>query len=647
MRKNLASRAWAAIPLLLVASGSSCSLVYDLSADQCSSNADCVARFGQGYSCDVGICTCQGTNCQGTSSEAGSSGKGGKGGSGATTAGSSSADAGEAGADSGAGGTSDMSTAGTAGTAGTGGGAVAECEVHKDCFELYPDDSEENPRACVEGTCVPLKSPDCPIVLPVSDNPDPDDPSKPSWNALKSTNAIVLGAFSPALGTTLDTYGRNYDLPVTELADTTGGVKVGTSQPHQIVVVVCNMIYDTQDKLLAPARHLMEELKVPGVASTLYLQDQRYVWDNVARDNGVFMMMPLYSDQALIDEEDDSLIWHMLSGANALSVSYQPLLNMTVDHLRALGALGADEVVKVAHVKARDEPFLQDTAAYLEENLQLNGKPITENGSSYKPIQVTSTYKAPADKQEAAIESVLASAPHIVIGTTVSEIIKFIIPGVEKDWDTRNPGRARPFYLLGALDYNDPGMGVLINGDTSITNGQKPLYQRILGMNWPAAADQRIYNAYQQRWEAVYGAPQGGYENFYDAMYYLLYGVAAARIPIKYGSQIAAGLLRVTQHGSKIPQVAVGPSDDMVKALTELSRDSSSKYELIGAMGPPSWDPNGARTDAASVWCVNPVGTYQPDQLRYDASDSSLQPSDATLIDSDIKCFTFPEAPTE
>ena len=609
MRKNFASLAFGATSLFLLL-GSSCSLVYNLSPDQCSSNGDCVARFGQGHTCNLGICT---------TGSPGASGKGG--GSGQT--GGASGDAGES--ETGA-------TGGKSETGGTGGnGTVAECKTHKDCFSLYLEDSEENPRACVDGTCVPLMTPDCPAVLPLSDNG--------KWNLLKSTDAIILGAYAPINGTTIDTIGNNYDLAVTELSDTTRGVLAGAMQRRQVVVVLCNDIYSTQDELLAPSKHLMEELKVPGVVGALFIQDQAYVWENVARDNGVFMMMPLPSNQELIDTPDDGLIWHMLSGANQLSVSYQPLLDKTVGHLKALGTLGASENLKVAHVKAKDEAFLQDTAAYLEANLKFNGQSVSANldADLYKPIQITSAISAPTDEQKDAIDAIIAFAPHLVIGTTASEMLNFIIPGVESGWKAANGTQKRPFYLLGASDYNDPAMAAMINNSSPLD----PVYKRILGVNWPAAVDQSVYEDYQSRWISAHSKRQDGYENFYDAMYYLLYGVAASRSPLT-GKALAKGILRVTASGTKIPQVDVGPTADMVTYVTKLGNDATTTVELIGALGPPNWDAFGGRNDPASVWCVDNVGNYKPDQLRYDASSSALQPSDATLTNSEISCFTFP-----
>jgi hypothetical protein len=115
-----------------------------------------------------------------------------------------------------------------------------------------------------------------------------------------------------------------------------------------------------------------------------------------------------------------------------------------------------------------------------------------------------------------------------------------------------------------------------------------------------------------------------------------MYGVAAARQPLT-GAQIANGLLRVTATGSKIPRVDGGPTDDMVTYVSQLSSSTSTKIDLIGAMGPPNWDVYGGRNDPASVWCVNTVGAYAQDQLRFNP--------DTSLLDGTVSCFTFPATP--
>src|SRR5688572_18643702 len=88
-------------PILVLAS--SCSLVYDLSPDQCGKNDDC-AHFGTGYTCDEGICVDHSPPPTG-----GTSGDAGTGGSGATS--------GDAGASKGG-----SSSGGKGGTSGGKGG---------------------------------------------------------------------------------------------------------------------------------------------------------------------------------------------------------------------------------------------------------------------------------------------------------------------------------------------------------------------------------------------------------------------------------------------------------------------------------------------------------------------------------------------
>jgi hypothetical protein len=127
----------------------------------------------------------------------------------------------------------------------------------------------------------------------------------------------------------------------------------------------------------------------------------------------------------------------------------------------------------------------------------------------------------------------------------------------------------------------------------------------------------------------MYGSPNGCCENHYDAAYYLMYGLAAARQPLS-GSKIAAAMLKVIGGTTTIDE---GPNSGMSTAVNGF-KDSSYKVKVMGAQGPPNWDDDGARNDPASVWCVNGAGAYQADQLRYNPS--------TMMLDGTISCFTFP-----
>jgi hypothetical protein len=298
--------------------------------------------------------------------------------------------------------------------------------------------------------------------------------------------------------------------------------------------------------------------------------------------------------------------------------------------------------LKVVHIVARDEPFLQDTSNYFTDHVQINGMSVSDNieAGSYLPVTVTSDFSDPdGNSNDAAVDAVIANAPHVVIGSTVSEFFERIIPRIESRWDLAHPARDRPFYISGALGYGDSAMAPMINADTSMSDGHRPLYRRILGLNWPGALDPTIYNKYQDRYLQVYGSKEHGWENFYDATYYTLYALAASAAPLN-GEKIAAGMLRVTDSGTGITQLEVGPVSGMFSAVNQLASDAGWKVELLGAMGPPNWDVYGARHDPGSIWCVNSIGIYQPDKLRYDTTDSSLQPNGTPIADA---CFPFPE----
>src|SRR5262245_40262457 len=109
-----------------------CSLIYDLSPDQCGSTADCDS-FGANYICEAGMCKLI--------------------------------------------------------------VPPAECEESSDGLEA----DATTPRACIEQVpgskstrhCVNLTTPECPLILPISANPEGE-----AWRGYLSTpNSIVIGAY--------------------------------------------------------------------------------------------------------------------------------------------------------------------------------------------------------------------------------------------------------------------------------------------------------------------------------------------------------------------------------------------------------------------------------------------------------------------
>lgn len=645
MRKNLASRGFGLLPLLLVL-GPSCSLVYDLSPDQCGSDTDC-DHFGANLSCRNGICVCLAGNACSSVASGGKGGTGGTsggaggstggtvttggtagdagmmetggtaaiGGTGGTNGGTSGSNGGGKGGTTGGKGGAGGTTGGTSGDAGMGGAPPPpECSTTADCYELHKTEFKTNPYACVGDQCVPLITDECPIVLPISE--------VGTWQSLLSKDPIMLGGFGyinrPGLYSTAT---RNYDLALDEMNTTTNGVWAGSGTRHKMVMVVCDSHVPAPKTVDIPAQHLINDLKIKGIVSELDAGDQLTVFETYGQDNDVFFVMPPYPDHRLLELADDGLVWNMLSGGDELSVTFQPLIEMTEAHLRTLGSIptGTNNM-KVALIVGQDQVFLQDMANYITDNVTFNGAKAGENGmATFQTFGITSYYTDSMADYSTTVQDLVAFAPQVIIGATTDEAVRSIIPLIESDWDTATSGLDRPFYILSPLDYNINGMSTLIStSDTKTNNTGVPLFQRVIGINWPAAVDQTIYNAYQDRFVTKYHYAAPFYDNYYDAAWFLLYGVAGSAQPVG-GIAIRDGLIRATRGTTQYP---VGP-DDALDAVNTL-KNGGAKIQVVGAGGPPNWDTQGTRDDPGTVWCVNQVGTYFPDQYRYNTSTKEL-----------------------
>jgi hypothetical protein len=604
----------------VAASALACSQLVNFERDQCATTADC-QRFGAEYACVAGLCE--------TASEAGGAGGevanepagGAAGHAGASSVGHGGSDAGgEAGSRaSGTGGAAAEGGAGAAdvGQSGAGGTLVGPCESHKQCFDRHGDDE---PFACVAGTCVALTSPDCPLVLPVKDT---------LYNALKSSDAIVLGAFSSVLPSKeLNNASQNYDLALTELMEETNGIPAAGGKRRQIVTVVCHNNYPTREELLAPARHLIHDLRVPGIIAGLRVEDLEYVFEKEGLEHGTFFISPLAPDENLLAHPDEELLWHMLSGPRALSVTYRPLLDLTLTHLRNLGVLAAEEEARVALVTTTDDRPLSDIGAAIREAIHFNGRTSAQNSpDNFIEVSTGSLDAEATDDPSLVAGEILKVKPHVVILAASTELELRVLPLLELLWEEETQGQPLPFYLLSPYQYTNDDFFSEVEDKWML---DAPPHRRMAGVNWAAAADRTVYEEYARELTMNYAnveLPVSG-ENFYDAAYYLLYATAAAGAPLS-GKRIAQGMGRLIS-GSQ--SYAVGRRD-LSAALTTLYTSSSNEIRLIGSMGPPAFDLAGGRSEAGSVYCINLL-EYLPDGLRYDP--------DSGRLTGTFPCWAFP-----
>jgi hypothetical protein len=580
----------------LIAAGtlSGCSLIYDLSPDQCGTNADC-ASFGENYSCVEGMCV--------------------------------------------------------------RGEDPGECVTNADCLDEDPNTPraciELEPGRTSTATCVQLTTPDCPRMLPTGDGANGE-----LWSQkLRLPGSIVIGAlgFLPPEGYSIWT--RNYDLALTELENFAGGVvgRNGTTRP--IVAVVCNNSFmGDQAPILENVRHLVDDVRVPAIVSALNsadLQDAFSQTQQSAVNPDVLFVSPNSSTEGVADLQDNNLVWNILPNGEQVAIAYAPLLTRTIDYLHRVRDVPAGENIKVAVVFATDQRVLIDIKAVLPDILTFNEMDYDTNRSEgyLEEIQVISSYEVPGADLTMQIDRILAFAPHIILEVGAHELFTSIIPGVEDRWamEATTADQPRPFYLLTTYHYSSPSLPQVI-GPYSMPD---PINLRMAGVNYAAAPEafRHIMDAWLDAYANMFPDDPGtpnvdesdttGKENYYDAPWYVFGAIAATtgRTDVFTGLDLAQGMLRLQNPNGT--EYAVG-GEDISDVVDDLADGESINY--IGTMGPPTFDSSGARTGSGSVWCVTAVDSTPPGQsladvLRVDpGSDPESVADDVLVGDGFMSC---------
>ncbi|HYO93724.1 MAG TPA: hypothetical protein VER33_04395, partial [Polyangiaceae bacterium] len=504
--------------------GSACSVLYDLSPDQCGSRADC-ASFGANYRCEAGICVSSVAGRGG----AGPGGTGGTAGEGAISGGPN-------------GGISGMPSGG----GGSGGlPPVDECKMTKDCLELH---GPENPSACVEGKCVDLISDECPVLLPDREL---------YLDNLAGRDPIIVGAYGHLGINLVSDMTRNYDLAVTELTREPGGVPGLSGTVRPVVFVVCENIDQSRSELEASIHHLTVELKVPGIIAALFADDLQFAFEQslLAAEAGdappTFFMSPLEWTSALGTLQDQNLLWHLLPGGNNVGLTYAPLLARAEQYMRTQAQVPAEAPIKVALATAADERLLVDLRDSFMDTVKLNGvsAPQSRTDGNLLTLSVTSGYDVPDAPLTDEVQAIIDFRPHIVVGATGPEMLTTLIPRIESGW-TRNapdPLPPRPFYILSPYNYNHaPPL-------TALLNEHRMFELRMAGINFasaePPAEALALYE--QALHDEFLGAAALGYENFYDAAYYMIYALAAAEPQIELNGLDLADAMERLKSGEK------------------------------------------------------------------------------------------------
>jgi hypothetical protein len=458
----------------------------------------------------------------------------------------------------------------------------------------------------IEKECVKLTTTECPTMLPQTGE---------LWlESLRTDNPVILAGAGLIGGTTfLDQRLRNYDLALTELTNT----NLGLPSNRQVVMIGCQGTFENADELDREMVHLANAVKVPGIIASFFADDLQRAFNDYGKEAQMFFMSPLESDPTLAALQDNGLIWHIGPATDVLARAYAPLFTRTLAHL------GLTSGVKVATVVTTDVRFLANMvptieAAPAQYGLSFNGMNVTDNrnADNYVKVNITSGSMSSVSAQ---VAEILDLQPNVIVSAADGQFIRRMIPAIESGWPASGP--PKPFYLLSPFSYNDPGVQNLLQSNSSLVS-------RIAGVNGAAATDTGVYDDYVGRFQAAFPeyAEDLGYENFYDAAYYLLYAAAGAGQNLANGQNLLDGMNRLMSGAGPYD---VGPVD-MPTAMGTLAAGSAT-IQLNGTLGPPDWNRiNGTRESVGSVWCIDSTRTFRSDVLRY-VTGPGNDPTQATL----------------
>jgi hypothetical protein len=257
-------------------------------------------------------------------------------------------------------------------------------------------------------------------------------------------------------------------------------------------------------------------------------------------------------------------------------------------------------------------------AGYVDKHLELNGRRGDHDSLYYRRFTLPTDPATPFPYD--VFDKIMEFKPHIIVSTGGDEFVREIMSNVEAAWPYLvGSEQPPPFYVLSPFhvtSYSRYPEEFAMPG----------LLERIAGINIAAAEDTTLYDQYLRRLLAAnVGAtyPLDGAENFYDAVYFLLFAAAAAGNPqVLSGTTVAQGMTRLLEG----PRYDVDPAQ--IPQILGYLKAPGNRLSLYGTLGPPDFDPQtGARAGLGSVYCFqesNGAITAIFDTLRYSKVDDSL-----------------------
>jgi hypothetical protein len=254
----------------------------------------------------------------------------------------------------------------------------------------------------------------------------------------------------------------------------------------------------------------------------------------------------------------------------------------------------------------------------VEPNLSFNADSAEDQkGGNYREFPIHTADAGTPTPSDVA-DAINDYAPHIVIsmtGTDVTSVPSLSKPeGVAHRMLTFVKGGSSdrvpwvqheyPFFIFSPInaaatsDFN-----ALLRSSTALS--YQVIYQRFLGIYVAGADDRDVLAQYLERLRTSQPLAADGFENYYDAIYYLAYAIYRAGVVSIDGHNISAGMSSL---GNGVP-LKVGSMETIdggtIQLIDQVFQElkAHGSVQLIGASGSQFDVSHGVRIDKAGLYC--------------------------------------------
>jgi hypothetical protein len=473
------------------------------------------------------------------------------------------------------------------------------CTSHATCIA----ENADKPAACVAGTCVNVDLDLCPYVLP-------------SIDVLKKNDALLVASFLPVKGSSplAQPQALAYGLALKQLADANDLAL----NRRPIAMLVCAADSTAVENA---KRHVAEDLRVPAVIAGFDDVGLAKWVQDYATKKKVFTLNPGVATDELKFGETGGLVWSLLGTPQEVAFAYRPLLLRTEKYVHARrGDTQNPQPIKVALLTA-DTTTEEAVAEVLQRGPQarsvepanpkdfalvFNAQSTEANevGGKFLSVRVGAVEKGETPDYTGIQTKLKAFNPDVVIALTREEVAEIV-----KRYESETTGR--PIWLLSYRNHREPLLLEYLANNTNELSSEK--LERFLGIQYAGTSGPRREDWLGRMRDAYPKAKESDYEsaeNYYDAVYWLAYGLAGIgqeKIPSEIpttGASFRDGV-RTLLAGPEVYAGDRATVNDAFRVIRE-----RNEVTFVGALGPPDIAQKyGTWNSVGAVYCYEETVT--------------------------------------